>query len=279
MELLTDRPDAVLEEEGGWRHVWEDLPELVPERIPELEEYKNLEITYSVAENLPVDGYTCLVTGHMAAGYTVTNTHKPAPVRHTVTYVVVNGVWSDGTKTPKTEAVEAGQSPAQIPAGMIAAAGYEGGAWSPDPDGAAITGDTTFTYTFTAKQSLPPATSAIRYDLNGGTLDGKTGTVTIQVENGAIIILPAPTREGYTFDYWEGSRYSAGESYTVNGDHTFTAQWKENSSDVPEEDDTGETSPKTGDESAPRLYGGLMLLSAAVTAFLLVYRRRRKAAE
>ena len=40
--------------------------------------------------------------------------------------------------------------------------------------------------------------------------NGKTGIVTIQAENGSVIILPAPTREGYTFDYWEGSRYEAG---------------------------------------------------------------------
>lgn len=72
-------------------------------------------------------------------------------------------------------------------------------------------------------------TSTISYNLNGGTLNGKTGTVTLSVENGTTITLPAPTREGYTFDYWEGSRYNAGDSYTVNGDHTFTAQWKKNS--------------------------------------------------
>ena len=71
-------------------------------------------------------------------------------------------------------------------------------------------------------------TYSISYDLNGGTLDGKTGTVVLKVEEGTVITLPAPTREGYTFDYWQGSRYEAGASYTVEGDHTFTAQWKAN---------------------------------------------------
>lgn len=69
---------------------------------------------------------------------------------------------------------------------------------------------------------------SVSFDLNGGTLDGKTGTVTMEIEKGTTITLPAPTREGYTFDYWKGSRYAAGDSYVVEDDHTFTAQWKEN---------------------------------------------------
>ena len=72
-------------------------------------------------------------------------------------------------------------------------------------------------------------TYSISYDLNGGTLDGKTGVVTLQIEEGTVITLPKPAREGYSFDYWQGSRYEAGASYTVTGDHTFTAQWKANS--------------------------------------------------
>jgi len=65
----------------------------------------------------------------------------------------------------------------------------------------------------------------ISYDLNGGTLDGKTGIVTIVAGDGEVITLPAPTRNGYVFDYWQGSTYHAGDEYTVEGNHTFTAQW------------------------------------------------------
>ena len=72
-----------------------------------------------------------------------------------------------------------------------------------------------------------PVKYTISYDLNGGTMDGKTGIVTVDIEEGTVITLPTPSREGYAFDYWEGSKYYAGDSYTVTEDHTFTAQWKE----------------------------------------------------
>ncbi|MBR2700683.1 MAG: hypothetical protein IKE77_01200, partial [Erysipelotrichaceae bacterium] len=45
----------------------------------------------------------------------------------------------------------------------------------------------------------------------------------------------APTREGYKFDYWEGSKHYPGDAYTVVGDHVFTAQWI--LSDIPETSD------------------------------------------
>ena len=57
-------------------------------------------------------------------------------------------------------------------------------------------------------------------------MDGKTGTVTEKIGEGTVITLPKPSRDGYTFDYWEGSKYNAGDKYTVNGDHTFKAVWK-----------------------------------------------------
>ena len=77
---------------------------------------------------------------------------------------------------------------------------------------------------------LPPVpTAAISFDLAGGTLDGRTGILTHIAKIGDVMTLPeAPTKEGYTFAYWKGSKYKAGASYVVKGDHTFTAQWEEN---------------------------------------------------
>ena len=122
---------------------------------------------------------TVAVTGDMISGFdsstlgkqTLTVTYKgftdtyevevkaeSAPAtKYTVTYIVVNGTWADGTTTPKTEAVADGQSPSQIPAGMIASHGYGGGAWSPDPGGAVISGAASFTYTFAAQQPTAPS--------------------------------------------------------------------------------------------------------------------------
>ncbi len=103
---------------------------------------------------------------------------------------------------------------------------------------APVTADITV-YAKWTKNSEPAAKHKITFDLNGGTLDGKTGTVTVEAEAGSTIILPKPEKEGYTFEYWEGSEYKAGESYTVTGDHTFTAQWKKNTAD-------GTVNPNTG---------------------------------
>ena len=109
----------------------------------------------------------------------------------------------------------------------------------------------------------------ITYDLNGGKLDGQTGTVTIKADEGSVITLPAPTRKGYTFDYWEGSKYNAGDKYTVSGDHTFKAVWKA----------AGGSSKKganTGDSNA--LGAWIALLAAALAgatgmAFLIKKRK------
>ena len=152
---------------------------------------------------------------------------EPVPA-YTVTYKVANGTWADGTTEDKTESVESGNKPASVPTGMVAAEGFTGGAWDTDPGTAAITGDTTFTYSFEAIPS-PAKKGTLTFDLAGGTLEGKTGKITIEANVGDTIKLPdTPTREGYTFQYWKGSRYEAGADYKVEGDHTFTAVWEKN---------------------------------------------------
>ena len=74
-------------------------------------------------------------------------------------------------------------------------------------------------------------TSVITIKLNSGKwADGTTAPKTYAVEVGEYFTLPeAPIRDGYTFLYWEGSRYNPGDKYKVTGtDHTFTAVWKKN---------------------------------------------------
>ena len=104
--------------------------------------------------------------------------------------------------------------------------------------------------------ALGVKTYTITLDLNGGTLYGKSGKITISAEEGSVITLPKPERKGYTFDYWKGSRYEAGASYKVEGDHTLTAQWKKQS-----------TTPDTGDHNAIALYSALLAVCLAA-AFL-----------
>ena len=111
----------------------------------------------------------------------------------------------------------------------------------------------------------------ITYDLSGGTLDGQTGIVTKKVDAGAVITLPAPVRDGYTFDYWEGSRYNAGDKYTVTGDHTFTAVWKTGAGG----DGKKGSGTKTGDENALAAWT-LLMLAALGAATGMIYARKRK---
>lgn len=109
-------------------------------------------------------------------------------------------------------------------------------------------------------QKQEPQTQVITYDLNGGSLNGKTGTVTVTCKYGDTITLPKPTREGYTFDYWKGSKYHAGDQYKVTEDHTFTAVWQ--SGEAP-----------TGDHTNLSLCLLLLLSSGIVLLAVLVKRR------
>lgn len=113
-------------------------------------------------------------------------------------------------------------------------------------------------------------TFKIAYDLNGGTLNGQTGIIEETYEENTAIELPAPVREGYGFDYWEGSKYQAGDTYIVTEDHTFTAKWKENGKPAPDPAGgagSGENA-KTGDTN--HILPWLILLMSSLCVFLTV---------
>lgn len=95
-------------------------------------------------------------------------------------------------------------------------------------------------------------------------LDGKTRTETAAY--GQNVTLGEEPRTGYTFVGWKDSEkvYHAGETITVTGDMTLTAEWKK----LP----SAENLPKTGDESPVLLWGAALAVSAAA-CFML---RRRK---
>ena len=95
-------------------------------------------------------------------------------------------------------------------------------------------------------------------------LDGKTRTETAAY--GQNVTLGEEKREGHTFVGWKDGEkvYHAGETITVTGDMTLTAEWKK----LP----SAENLPKTGDESPVLLWGAALAVSAAA-CFML---RRRK---
>ena len=105
----------------------------------------------------------------------------------------------------------------------------------------------------------------ITFDLDGGKLEGKTGTVTYKYTDGTVITLPKPEKEGYVFDYWEGSRYEAGASYTVNGDHTFKAVWKKK-----------DVVPNTADHSAAGRWATVFATSVMLGVCCALARRKKE---
>ncbi len=117
-----------------------------------------------------------------------------------------------------------------------------------------VTGDMTLTAVWEAR------TFTVTYVL----LDGKTRTETAAY--GQKVTLGEEPRTGYTFVGWKDGEkvYHAGETITVTGDVTLTAEWKK----LP----SAENLPKTGDESPVLLWGAALAISAAA-CFML---RRKK---
>lgn len=117
-----------------------------------------------------------------------------------------------------------------------------------------VTGDMTLTAAWEAR------TFTVTYVL----LNGETRTETAAY--GETVTLGEEPRTGYTFVGWKDSEkmYHAGETITVTGDMTLTAEWKK----LP----SAENLPKTGDESPVLLWGAALAVSAAA-CFML---RRRK---
>ena len=117
-----------------------------------------------------------------------------------------------------------------------------------------VTGDMTLTAAWEVR------TFTVTYVL----LNGETRTETAAY--GQNVTLGEEPRTGYTFVGWKDSEkvYHAGETITVTGDMTLTAEWKK----LP----SAENLPKTGDESPVLLWGAALAVSAAA-CFML---RRRK---
>lgn len=118
--------------------------------------------------------------------------------------------------------------------------------------------------TVNADMKLTAVWEARTFTVTYVLLDGKTRTETAAY--GRNVTLGEEPRTGYTFVGWKDGEnvYRAGETITVTGDVTLTAEWKK----LP----SAENLPKTGDESPVLLWGAALAVSAAA-CFML---RRRK---
>ena len=134
--------------------------------------------------------------------------------------------------------------------------------WTPEINKAVK--EATYTASYTKKVNKYDLT----FDLNGGTLNGQTGKITMTYEYGAKIKLPdAPTKEGYKFLYWKGSQYEAGAEYTVDGPHDFTAVWEK-----------VETSPKTGDNNQIIIWYALLggAIIAGISILIVALKKKQQ---
>jgi len=168
----------------------------------------------------------------------------------TVTYVLLDG------KT-RTETAAYGQN---VTLGEEPRTGYTFVGWK-DGENVYRAGET---ITVTEDKTLTAVWDARSFTVTYVLLDGKTRTET--VDYGKTVTLGEEPRTGYTFVGWKDSEkvYHAGETITVTGDMTLTAEWKK----LP----SAENLPKTGDESPVLLWGAALAVSAAA-CFVL---RRKK---
>ena len=123
--------------------------------------------------------------------------------------------------------------------------------------------------------TIEPAIVKVIYKLNGGTYNGsKKDIVEEYAVNDVIKIHAAPTRKGYKFLYWKGSKYHPGDSYKVPlGGHTFVAMWEK----IPAGDDGSNTGGNSNTGDNMNLLGLIAAMTAAALGlFALIATRRRK---
>ena len=168
----------------------------------------------------------------------------------TVTYVLLNG-------ETRTKTVNYGQTVTLVEEPRT---GYTFVGWN-DGENVYRAGET---ITVTGDMTLTAVWKARTFTVTYVLLDGKTRTETVNY--GQKVTLGEEPRTGYTFVGWKDGEemYHAGETITVTGDMTLTAEWKK----LP----SAENLPKTGDESPVLLWGAALAVSAAA-CFVL---RRRK---
>ena len=168
----------------------------------------------------------------------------------TVTYVLLNG-------ETRTEKAAYGQN---VTLGEEPRTGYTFVGWK-DGEKVYRAGET---ITVTEDKTLTAVWDARSFTVTYVLLNGETRTET--VDYGKTVTLGEEPRTGYTFVGWkDGEKMrQAGETITVTGDVTLTAEWKK----LP----SAENLPKTGDESPVLLWGAALAVSAAA-CFML---RRKK---
>jgi uncharacterized repeat protein (TIGR02543 family)/LPXTG-motif cell wall-anchored protein len=125
------------------------------------------------------------------------------------------------------------------------------------------------------------------FDPAGGQWEDGTNAVRKYepAQESEFAIIDAPTRDGYTFECWEGSEYQPGQQYHADSDHVFTAKWKKNDSSSGDDNTSGgaknaqtksspSKTPSTGDLLNPVLLLLAVLASGGTVAVAAKKRKR-----
>ena len=165
----------------------------------------------------------------------------PVITNATVTFKVVNGTWANGSSADKNVTVKLTNgkgrlSSTDIPTGMRAKKGYEGGSWNERPK-SEVTGDVTYTYTFTKKADVITSATVTFKVVNGTWANGSSAdkNVTVKLTNGrgTLSYSDIPTgmraKEGYNKGAWD-----VRPDRNVTGDATYTYTFTKSTDTVSE---------------------------------------------
>lgn len=228
-------------DDPAWKGVFEDLPKNKADAVGQEIVYSVKEVNANGEEEAP-EGYTAAVTEN-ENGFMITNTHV------TYTKAAVSGTkMLTGRNMAEGEfefTLEAGDevTEAAVDAGtVVLPSGTASAPASADGAEAAFEfGDIVFkaagTYKFNVKEVVPEGTDPI----DGVTYDRNEKTVTITVEQNenALVVTPAPDFSGVAFN----NTYSASGGYTPTGTKTLKGQ-----SEVEEDaDETAADEPQVND--------------------------------
>jgi uncharacterized repeat protein (TIGR02543 family) len=164
------------------------------------------------------------------------STTTPSGTSYTVTFVANGG---SGTP-PSAQTVTAGSIITLPGPGNMSRSGSTFGGWNTNASGTGTTYPAGSSYTVNgninllAKWIITSSTLyTVDFNANGGS---GTAPSAQTVDSGSTIALPngdGLSRSGYVFGGWNtsssgmGTNYSAGSSYTVNGNITFYAKWND----------------------------------------------------
>ena len=177
---------------------------------------------------------------------------------------------ADGTVLQSSE-VEYGQTPAyngETPTKESTAEfDYAFAGW--DPEIAIVTGDATYTATYTATKRSYTLTVALAEGCEGmGEVSGSGS-----YEYGTVVTLTATAHEGYKFMQWSDGDTNATRTIIVEGEVTLTATFEaEGGSETGLEEQMADTFQVIGMERSMRIEGSEQEACVFNTAGLLIYR-------